>query len=873
MIFFIQNIRDQHWVLLVAVNPGIMMSRISLAALEPPLNEAVYGYIYIDPMETTNRNGTIPKGRRTVLDDPTRNKELIFLLNCLARFRDMELQGDSMSEPEHTFENVWCMGAVGPFGRVCLPTQLDLWEKFRQLHPRFYYPQLKTIDMAFPAQVDGHNCGILVFVSMIDLILTQWNIVWHMKDVIAEPTSNIVGGWDKIISDPKTGIRLPLSYNIGTAFLEDPKTAPGTTYSRLCGYFRTEMAVLMERMHCIYVDAFSQNDGRTRSSILGVQRKEYLDALRDDDLIPYLKAQLARNDIWIDMRQQHECNERQISLNLYLTEGFPIFDKKCLGQVNEEIILQLGKNDFIKGLRNDNAEQHQETEIQTLCTGIIANFIQGSKTAVAGLVTPKKDQIGSCEDPHNLLTPDVGGTYVQKQIPTTQDEKPPSTIIGAQKQHDTDMLNSEGLTNIDTSKSCLEESDDAKESAVATLKPMDSPQPESPLNVGKKEDNKPKALDSPAATHREPSPPSSNTETTQDIVYLDIDPIVEESDYLAEEDDGWKEHNHDRFARLFKAGYKFVDVLGKGNCGYYACLLGLYHTQSKPLHVTSKKKDMLLLRQQIKVFLSSNKDILWDNCGGTHPEYNPANDLTNPHNPKSKLAFALQIRDDFDDAVKNTRIANQSASVFYNGISDELSQHFHMHVHGCAIAILYQCRIIIHISYWNQYKDTYDWSYTIIDAIDAPENEFCTITSQDLPEEDSVYVAKDTKKKRTFHLFLMLQSDGEDAHYMFMYRPDMVMHETPGMPEIQLAPPSAANTNLEEKDDIKPTALATPVAPMIIEEKDAFKPSANTQGSDSSTSDDDVFTSESNNFLTDTTTAKAIIQPTETEIPPPSTIT
>ena len=216
--------------------------------------------------------------------------------------------------------------------------------------------------MAFPAQVDGHNCGILVFVSMIDLILTQWNIVWYMKDVIAEPTLNIVGGWDKIISDPKTGIRLPLSYNIGTAFLEDPKTALGTTYSRLCGYFRTEMAVLMERMHCIYVDAFSQNDGRTRSSILGVQRKEYLDALRDDDLIPYLTAQLARNDIWIDMRQQHECNERQISLNQYLTEGFPIFDKKCLGQVNEEIIQQLGKNDFIKGLRNDKTQNNTKKQ-------------------------------------------------------------------------------------------------------------------------------------------------------------------------------------------------------------------------------------------------------------------------------------------------------------------------------------------------------------------------------------------------------------------------------------------------------------------------------------------------------------------------------
>ena len=237
MIFFIQNIRDLHWVLLVAVNPGIMMSRISEASLEPPDNEGIYGYIYIDPMETTNRNGTIPKSRHTVLDDPTKNKELIFLLNCMARFRDMELPGNSFYEPDHTFENVWCMGAVGPFGRVCLPKPHNFLEKFCDLHPRFYYPQLKTIHKAFPAQGDGHNCGILVFVSMIDLILTQRNFVWHMKDVIAEPTSNIVGDWDKIISDPTTEIRLPNMYNIGRAFLEDPMEATGTIYSRLCGYF------------------------------------------------------------------------------------------------------------------------------------------------------------------------------------------------------------------------------------------------------------------------------------------------------------------------------------------------------------------------------------------------------------------------------------------------------------------------------------------------------------------------------------------------------------------------------------------------------------------------------------------------------------
>ena len=142
-----------------------------------------------------------------------------------------------------------------------------------------------------------------------------------------------------------------------------PIEATGTIYSRLCGYFRMEMAVLMERMHCTYVDAFPPIDGHTKSRVLGLQRQEYFDALREDDLIPYLKAQLAKKEMWVDITQQRHCTNRGKPLYQYLTEGSPIFDQNCLGQVNEEIMKQLGKNDFIKGLRKENTKQSQETEI------------------------------------------------------------------------------------------------------------------------------------------------------------------------------------------------------------------------------------------------------------------------------------------------------------------------------------------------------------------------------------------------------------------------------------------------------------------------------------------------------------------------------
>ena len=197
-----------------------------------------------------------------------------------------------------------------------------------------------------------------------------------------------------------------------------------------------EMAVLMERMHCIYGDAFSPIEGYTKSRVLGVQRKEYFDALREDDLIPYLKAQLAKKETWVDITQQRHCTHRGKPLYQYLTEGSPIFDQKCLGKVNEEIMKQLGKNDFIKGLRNHDADQDQETEIAILGTVIISNFIQGSKTPVVGLVMPKNDRKGTCEDPHNLLTPDVRAPYLPKQIPITLHKKrPPDVLVSPAAPH------------------------------------------------------------------------------------------------------------------------------------------------------------------------------------------------------------------------------------------------------------------------------------------------------------------------------------------------------------------------------------------------------------------------------------------------------
>ncbi len=207
---------------------------------------------------------------------------------------------------------------------------------------------------------------------------------------------------------------------------------------------------------------------------------------------------------------------------------------------------------------------------------------------------------------------------------------------------------------------------------------------------------------------------------------------------------------------------------------------------------------MLTLRHHLKVFLSNHKKKLWDNCGGTHQEYKTSH---GPKAPKSKLAYAVWDRKEFNNLVKNTRVHGQKSWFFFNDIQADQSQHFDVNVHGCAIAIVYKCRLIIHISTWNMLRDIYDLTYTIFDSLDAPADEFCTITSHELKAGDPVFVPDNTKKKRTFHLFLMRQTDLENCHYMFMYQPGIIT----GMPNIPKEAHDNPNTDVEANNHVSET--------------------------------------------------------------------
>ena len=79
--------------------------------------------------------------------------------------------------PVVDFNNIMAMGGVGPFGRVFESNDLGYQQIFIDYLPKYHLPQLETPPGTFPMQKDSCNCGVFVILTMMDLIITQYNTV------------------------------------------------------------------------------------------------------------------------------------------------------------------------------------------------------------------------------------------------------------------------------------------------------------------------------------------------------------------------------------------------------------------------------------------------------------------------------------------------------------------------------------------------------------------------------------------------------------------------------------------------------------------------------------------------------------------------
>jgi hypothetical protein len=175
--------------------------------------------------------------------------------------------------PKETTQYLLAMGGLGPFGRIFAGKDAAAAKVIWVGYPKLYFPQLKTQPDTFRIQTDGYKCGVFVILNIMDLMLSQWNRSWRMDDLVSGNDGGQTFWYDQI--SQTNAIVLPSVYEVGTSFVSNTMKSQDKLYKRLCNYVRLEFILLMERVHCIYVEAFSMRDCRTKWWSFGKPRMNH----------------------------------------------------------------------------------------------------------------------------------------------------------------------------------------------------------------------------------------------------------------------------------------------------------------------------------------------------------------------------------------------------------------------------------------------------------------------------------------------------------------------------------------------------------------------------------------------------------------------
>ena len=266
-----------------------------------------------------------------------------------------------------TIEYLLLLGCTGPFGRIFMAKDTFSMHQFWTAYPATYVPQLKTENKVLPIQSDGYNCGIYLVFSMQDFILTQWDKRWTKTDVLGVEENKAEEAWKQLI-EAKQSIKIPHVFGLGKAFVSQPETTDAKVYKRFCDYMRMEMCLLMERIHCIYVEAFSRRNCRTMWWKLGVARERYRKAiLQDKDMIYVHQRQFMNADFsTIDIVKA--LNLQEAAIHMALQSGLAVFPRHgyCNAQGDDSIVRTFSSNEYLKQLSKTRLLQTVRDELQEL---------------------------------------------------------------------------------------------------------------------------------------------------------------------------------------------------------------------------------------------------------------------------------------------------------------------------------------------------------------------------------------------------------------------------------------------------------------------------------------------------------------------------
>jgi hypothetical protein len=94
----------------------------------------LYGFLHIDPLEASGRDGTIPAVGAFKSDSPLHVCEMIFVLNCLSSYCDLHIHEINEYALIPTIRNIMAFGCAGPFGRIFVETNTisaeNVWNTF-----------------------------------------------------------------------------------------------------------------------------------------------------------------------------------------------------------------------------------------------------------------------------------------------------------------------------------------------------------------------------------------------------------------------------------------------------------------------------------------------------------------------------------------------------------------------------------------------------------------------------------------------------------------------------------------------------------------------------------------------------------------------
>ena len=213
--------------------------------------------------------------------------------------------------------HLWAMGGVGPFGRVFLSSdELDQHLTISHHMPNAVFPLLNSPPNTFPTQTDFYNCGVLVILTILDMVLTQWDKKWATCDM---------EHWSSQINQKSVYFLIPKEYGLGTSFVSLPEQATGTDYTQICDIIRVEFLVLLERLYVIYHQAFSSKDEEVDSRQWGTIPKRYLSMMEVYKEKEHVIKKMFKEIAWPTYKDLQPLEIRTQLFTDFVQQGQPVF--------------------------------------------------------------------------------------------------------------------------------------------------------------------------------------------------------------------------------------------------------------------------------------------------------------------------------------------------------------------------------------------------------------------------------------------------------------------------------------------------------------------------------------------------------------------